>query len=160
MHTWARTLHAQQFTAGELSNAQLAAEHGPFGEAQVQLHDAEHALHHAARHFRRRIRSLVQQGSRALPAADVVLASLERRGFAAEVAAVAWLGSAVGVDLVALLLALGRSAATPPAAGTEDSGCSCSSCMHHSSWQKILTTDNFYCWYHPVVDIGSSARGV
>ena len=108
---------------------------------------------------RNSIRSLVQHGSRALPAADVVLASLERRGLTAEVAA-AWLGSPAGVDLVALLLALGGPAATPPAAGAEDPGCSCSSCMRHSSWQKVLTTDSSYCWCPPVVDIGLSARRV
>jgi len=54
--------------------------------------------------------------------ADVTLANLERLVFAANVSA-AWLDSAAGVDLVALLPALEM----PPAG--EDSGCSCSSCV-------------------------------
>jgi len=59
-----------------------------------------------------------------LPAAEVTLASLERMGLAADVSAT-WLDAAAGVDLVALLLSLEGPAAVP-----EDSGCSCSSCVH------------------------------
>jgi len=57
--------------------------------------------------------------------ADVTLANLECLVFAANVS-VAWLGSAAGVELVALLPALDMP---PAAAEAEASGCSCSSCM-------------------------------